>query len=65
MRKKREGDKQPEKKLGVQCPSCGCRHHHVLVSKAVGKTVRRSRECRNCGRWFTTTERADSTGDAA
>lgn len=40
------------------CPECGCRHHRTLETRA-GKagSIRRRRECRYCGRRFTTYEK--------
>lgn len=43
---------------GICCPRCGCRHHSVVyVRRSAGGVVRRRRECRNCGRRFSTSER--------
>jgi transcriptional regulator NrdR family protein len=43
---------------GLECRSCGCRHFRVIYTRAgsQGNLVRR-RECRNCGRRFTTWEK--------
>ncbi len=49
--------KRPEEKRGLECPRCGCRHFHVLYTRAVsGGRIRRRRECRYCGRRMTTHE---------
>lgn len=48
----------PDDDRGIPCPRCGCRHHSVAyVRRSNGGVVRRRRECRNCGRRFTTSER--------
>ena len=42
---------------GIECPSCGCKHLHVLITRTVpGGYIRRRRRCRNCGRKITTYE---------
>lgn len=41
---------------GIPCPKCGCRHHYTRRTQRVGKRVRRYRQCRHCGRSFTTLE---------
>lgn len=43
---------------GLTCPRCGCRHLHVLYvrSAILGRKLRR-RECRHCGKRFTSTEK--------
>jgi hypothetical protein len=44
-------------KRGLDCPRCGCKHFHVLYTRAVlGGRIRRRRECRHCGRRITTHE---------
>jgi transcriptional regulator NrdR family protein len=44
-------------KPGIACPQCGCRHFDVVkIVRATGY-LRRRRECRNCGRRVTTSER--------
>lgn len=44
---------------GIQCRRCGCRHFHVLYTRAKpGGTIQRRRECRHCGTRITTWERA-------
>ncbi|HOF18979.1 MAG TPA: hypothetical protein PK082_08710 [Phycisphaerae bacterium] len=50
---------QPEEQRGIACPKCGCRHFHVVYTRATtqGRVMRR-RECRHCGRRITTYERA-------
>jgi transcriptional regulator NrdR family protein len=45
-------------KRGLECPKCGCKHFRVIYSRpALGGRIIRRRECRNCGRRATTTER--------
>lgn len=47
------GDEQP---AGVRCPSCACAHCPVYYTREkLGHTMR-VRECRHCGRRFTTRE---------
>ncbi|MBE3132782.1 MAG: hypothetical protein IMZ55_04860 [Acidobacteria bacterium] len=42
--------------VGVACPKCGCGHAPVINTRHhPGRTVR-YRQCRNCGRRFTTIE---------
>ena len=43
---------------GLACRNCGCRHFPVVYTKPIpgGRIVRR-RQCRNCGRRITTTEK--------
>lgn len=49
---------KPQEQRGLRCPKCGCAHWRVVYTRARagGRLVRR-RECRNCGRRITTTER--------
>ncbi|HPD29062.1 MAG TPA: hypothetical protein PLL20_03640 [Phycisphaerae bacterium] len=50
---------QPVKR-GLECPRCGCRHFHVLYTRAtIGGRILRRRECRYCGRRVTTYESAN------
>ena len=52
-----EAEVQP----GIECPSCGCRHHRTIrTRKTWGGKVARRRECRNCKRRFTTYEKVES-----
>ena len=45
---------------GLECPRCGCRHFHVLYTRAaIGGRILRRRECRHCGRRLTTYEKGD------
>lgn len=45
-------------KRGLECPRCGCRHFHILYTRAtVGGRILRRRECRHCGRRLTTYEK--------
>ena len=45
----------------MRCPVCGHEESKVLDSRPVveGRAIRRRRECLDCGRRFTTYERAD------
>lgn len=48
---------KPKTKAGIECPQCGCRHFHVLYTRAIsGNRILRRRECRYCGRRITTYE---------
>lgn len=52
---------QPERneKRGLECPSCGCGHFHVVYTRRASRQrIMRRRECRNCGRRITTYEYA-------
>lgn len=51
---------KPDEPRGIRCASCGCGHFRVIYTRQArsGRVVRR-RECRNCGRRVTTTERAN------
>lgn len=45
------------KQRGLECPRCGCRHFHVLYTRAaIGGRILRRRECRHCVRRVTTYE---------
>jgi len=44
----------------VECPFCHEDDDRVVDSRASGVAIRRRRECRACGRRFTTYERAES-----
>lgn len=48
----------PDEQRGIVCPRCGCGHFRVIYTRARwgGRIVRR-RECRNCGKRVSTTER--------
>lgn len=52
-----------DRPAGLECPQCGCRHFHVVYTRAFrpGQIIRR-RECRHCGRRMTTTEEEISDG---
>ena len=41
---------------GIPCAECGCRHSYVIRTERIGEVVRRTRECRNCGKRFFTSE---------
>ena len=42
--------------IGIQCRDCGCRHFYVVFVRHFVGYVRRTRECRNCGRRLVTKE---------
>ncbi len=47
----------PEKKLGLECSRCGCRHFYVIYTRPASRErVMRRRECRHCRRRITTYE---------
>jgi len=56
---KRPSDEQ----RGLECRECGCKHFRVVYTRPYrgGRLVRR-RECRHCGRWMTTWEKAIGCG---
>lgn len=41
---------------GIPCPGCGRRNSRVIESRFNDATIRRRRECGNCGGRFTTLE---------
>ena len=47
---------ESDRREGIPCADCGCRHSYVVRTERIGETVRRTRECRHCGRTFVTTE---------
>lgn len=48
---------KPEEQRGLVCAKCGCARFRVVYTrKAWGGTLRRRRECRNCGTRITTHE---------
>jgi len=48
----------------MRCPKCGCQDDKVIDSRASreGATIRRRRECTNCGYRFTTYEEVERGG---
>jgi len=42
----RGGDPTAE---GLVCPKCGCRHFLVADTRRAAGSIRRRRQCRNCG----------------
>lgn len=42
---------------GLMCPVCHCRDLRVLETREGQSYIRRRRECRNCKKRITTTER--------
>ena len=51
----------PREQRGLVCHRCGCEQFRVIYTRrAWGGAVRRRRECRNCGKRISTTERAHS-----
>lgn len=50
------GRRDPAKETGLRCPRCNCGHFYVLWTRHRERSVRRRRECRNCGHQITTNE---------
>jgi len=50
-------DDDQSKPRGIECPKCECRHFFVVETRRGPACIIRRRECRNCGRRVTTTER--------
>lgn len=50
-----------EPQNGLQCAYCGCCDIRTIETRPGYRFIRRRRECRNCGKRFTTTERAVSS----
>lgn len=48
---------QPEQPAGLVCPRCGCAHFWTLRTTRRSGRIVRHRECRHCGRRFTTAEK--------
>jgi transcriptional repressor NrdR len=48
----------------MRCPKCGCQNDKVIDSRASreGATIRRRRECQQCGHRFTTYEELEHEG---
>jgi hypothetical protein len=47
----------PEETDAIKCPDCGCSDTRVFKTRrTIGGRIRRTRECRNCGRHFSTFE---------
>ena len=45
----------------MKCPYCGCKRSRVIDTARKEMSIRRRRECRDCGRRFSTMERAIMT----
>lgn len=41
---------------GIVCPKCGSALYHVVDSRQIADTIRRRRECDECGTRYTTYE---------
>lgn len=44
----------------LRCPSCECPHVPVCYTRPRGNRIRRVRECRHCGRRFSTIEKPET-----
>jgi len=42
---------------GLVCRKCGCTHFFVVYTRPIRGGIRRSRQCRHCGKRLITTER--------
>ena len=47
---------QAEAQGGLVCRQCGCRHFEVLYTRPRPDSVKRVRQCRNCGKRLVTRE---------
>jgi len=54
--------KADDKKAGLECRQCGCRHLPVWNTRRDRGKVIRYRRCRNCGARITTCERIVGAG---
>jgi len=43
---------------GLVCRKCGCTHFFVVYTRPITGGIRRSRQCRNCGKRIITNERS-------
>lgn len=50
-------DERTEDEAGLICLDCACRHFFTIDVRPCRRGIRRRRECRNCGKRVTTTER--------
>lgn len=51
-------EQQQQQEAGIRCSRCGCRECRVIYTRAGAmQTTARRRECRHCGKRFTTRER--------
>ena len=48
---------------GIECPKCGCRHFDVRWTRHRVGSVRRRKVCRNCGHRILTGERIIDDGN--
>jgi transcriptional repressor NrdR len=56
------GEAKKDEERGVRCPQCNCAHLPVLETRKLpGGRIMRRRECRHCGKRFSTYERAFGT----
>jgi len=42
---------------GLECPECGCHHFDTVYTRHHAGSVRRRKQCRNCGKRILTRER--------
>ncbi len=43
--------------VGLLCRKCGCRDFRTVYTRRIPNGIRRSRQCRQCGKRIITTER--------
>lgn len=41
---------------GIECPACAGKYHRTIRTEKLRRRIRRRRECRHCGRRFSTYE---------
>jgi len=58
-------DPDETREKGLTCPDCGCSHFRVIYTRPAARgRIQRRRECRHCGRRFTTMESAADVTEA-
>jgi len=51
-------EQKPKQQKGLECRNCGCRHFRVVYTRySADSKITRRRQCRNCGKRFTTWEK--------
>ena len=43
----------------IRCRGCGCGHSPVLRTTKLSDNIRRTRQCRNCGKRYNSTENSE------
>ena len=58
MNNERTPPSELPQEYGLRCKTCNCGHFYTLYTRRVyGNRIRRRKECRNCGKRVTTTEK--------